>query len=131
MTIQSAQEFITLRSSDDREMYDRAAREDAPLEIWLELIERHPAMRKWVAYNKTVPLEILDTLANDEDYRVRAMVAMRRKLSPELLRRLAGDSDEGVRLLVVKHRNTPRDVLEALLSDSWDAVRQEAAKRLA
>ncbi len=55
--INSADDFVRLRCSEDRNEYERAAWDEAPLEVWLDVIERFPDMRFWVACNKTVPME--------------------------------------------------------------------------
>ncbi|MFG3272173.1 MULTISPECIES: hypothetical protein [Streptomyces] len=128
--IESAEEFIRLRFSDVPEEYGRAASEPADLVVWREVIERHPEARFWVAHNKTVPLEILQVLANDPDSKVRSMVASKRKLTPDLLAMLARDSDESVRLAVARHRSVPRSVLEQLCADTWEEVRHVARDRL-
>ena len=83
--ITTAEEFIRLRMSEDKDEYDRAAMEDAPIGVWWELVREHPEMRTWVAHNKTVPLEVLETLATDPDASVRGVVARKRKASPEIL----------------------------------------------
>jgi hypothetical protein len=74
--INSAEEFILLRNSEKRDEYIRAASEDASDLVWIDVISRFPEMREWVAYNKTVPLNILEILARDENESVRAAVAM-------------------------------------------------------
>jgi hypothetical protein len=130
MMIDSADEFIRLRYSDDPREYRRAASEPAALNVWLELIERHPDSRVWVARNKTVPLEVLSTLAGDTSQEVRFAVSMKRKLTPELLSRLADDPDESIRLQVARHRNTPKGILEKLAGDDWETVASVAAERL-
>ncbi|GAA4623217.1 hypothetical protein GCM10023113_07300 [Cellulomonas oligotrophica] len=76
--IESAAEFVGLRTSEDPGEYQRAAREEAPLEVWLAVIEDHPEMRQWVAHNKTVPAVVLERLAGDSDPTVRWTVAIRR-----------------------------------------------------
>ncbi len=131
MTILSANEFVRLRYSEDPEDYRRAASESAPLTVWLEVIERYPDARVWVAQNKTVPIEILEALVGDSDARVRHAVAMKRKLTPALLVQLSLDDDESVRMRVAMHRNTSRETLEGLQSDSWDRVRETVRERLA
>jgi hypothetical protein len=73
--IESAEEFRRLRESENPEEYGRAAHDEAPIEVWLEVIRRWPDMCFWVAQNKSVPLEVLETLANDPDWRVRDMVS--------------------------------------------------------
>ena len=55
--ITSAEEFVQLRTSRNPDEYHRAAHEEASVETWLDVIERFPDMRSWVAHNKTVPLE--------------------------------------------------------------------------
>ncbi|MFF1300864.1 MULTISPECIES: hypothetical protein [unclassified Streptomyces] len=104
--------------------------EPASLEVWTEIVERCPDARVWVAYNKTIPLEILRGLASDPDSAVRHMVAMKRKLTPDILEGMAADSDESVRLQVARHRRTPRSVLERLLGDDWSEVRKLARDRM-
>ena len=105
MTINSADEFVRLRESTNPAEYHRAGHEEATLEVWRDVIERYPDMRKWVAYNKTVPLEILATLASDPDWYVRSTVAMKRKLTPDLLDQLAADKSKSIRMQVAQ---TPR-----------------------
>lgn len=131
MTIGDASEFIRLRNSEDPEEYRRAAVDDAPLDVWLEVIRDHPSMRFWVAQNKTVTLEILRILAADEDARVRAMTAAKRKLEPQLLAQLANDPDDAVRAAVARNRATPLEVLERLRDDPWEVVRKVVGDRLA
>jgi uncharacterized membrane-anchored protein YjiN (DUF445 family) len=130
MTIDSADEFVRLRESTNPAEYHRAGHEEATLEVWRDVIERYPDMRKWVAYNKTVPLEILATLASDPDWYVRSTVAMKRKLTPDLLEQLAADESESIRMQVARHRHTARSTLERLRDDPWDQIREEVRKRL-
>jgi hypothetical protein len=128
--IDSVDEFIRLRYSDDPNEYRRAASEPAALEVWLELIEQHPDSRVWVARNKTVPVEVLSILAGDPSPDVRFAVSTKRKLTPELLERLADDPDESVRLQVARHQNTPKETLERLGQDDWENVASVVAERL-
>ncbi len=130
MTIGSAEEFYRLRSSDNPAEYRRAAREEATVETWMEVIRRYPDLRKWVAQNKTVPVEILTVLARDEDWRVRTMVAMKRKLTPELFETLSCDPNEGIRHSIVVNKKTPLRVLEKMRDDPWDTIREEVRGRL-
>ncbi|MEU9380861.1 HEAT repeat domain-containing protein [Streptomyces sp. NPDC048279] len=128
--IESAEEFVRLRFSDDPEDYGRASSEPASLEVWTEIVERYPEARFWVAHNKTVPLEVLRILATDPDSKVRGMVARKRKLTPDILSDLAADPDESIRLTVARHKRTPRLVLERLQSDTWGEVREVARERI-
>lgn len=131
MMIESAEEFVRLRKSDRPEDYNRAAHEEASIELWRDVISRYPDMRQWVAHNKTVPIDILAVLARDPDNHVRLMVAMKRKLTQEILETLAVDNDESVRLRVAMHRRTSREVLERLANDPWVRVREVAGRKLA
>ncbi len=130
MTMRSAAQFVALRCSDDMDEYTRAAHDDAPLEVWWQVIEEHPDMRFWVAHNKTVPLEVLWVLARDEDPRVRSMVASKGKLDSGTLAQLATDEDDAVRMSVARHRRTPVEVLRSMLNDPWEDVREMARERL-
>jgi hypothetical protein len=40
--IESAEEFITLRCSEEPELYTRAACDPAPEEVWLDVINHYP-----------------------------------------------------------------------------------------
>src|SRR5437870_4898487 len=76
--IESPEEFRRLRESENRDEYLRAAHDEAPLEVWMEVVRRWPDMRFWVAQNKTVPLSVLEVLVNDPDEKVRDMVLRKR-----------------------------------------------------
>ena len=76
--IESADEFVRLRRSTDPEEYGPAARDEASVETWLEVIQRFPEMREWVAHNKAVPMEILEILRHDPDDKVQHVVREKR-----------------------------------------------------
>ena len=57
--IYSAEEFVRLRDSTEKDEYDRASMDEAEVSVWLDVIDRYPEYRRWVAYNKTVPLDVL------------------------------------------------------------------------
>lgn len=128
--IQDADEFVALRTSDVPEEYHRAAYEPATEEVWLDVIERYPDMRWWVAQNKTVPMSILELLSTDPDARVREMVAAKRKLTRELMERLARDPVDSVRARVVYNRSTPGDIVSRLVSDPVPFVAEAARRRV-
>lgn len=129
--INSAEEFVILRTSEVREQYSRAAEESAPTEVWLEVIEKFPDMKEWVVHNKTVPLEILDMLARDPNQAVRASVADKRKLDVRLFELLSHDADEVVRQRIAYNKKTPLDVIRRLSLDESAMVRGVAKRRLA
>jgi hypothetical protein len=128
--IQSAEEFVRLRTSTRPEEYHQAAHGEASTSVWTEVIERYPQMRSWVAHNKTVPTEILAVLASDPDPGVRAVVAEKRRLPVELFRQLAGDPNEMVRARVAYNRKVPSELLEILAADPADLVREAAEMSL-
>ncbi len=128
--INSAEEFIRLRTSDNSDEYLRATWDEAPLQVWFELVDKHPDMRFWVAQNKSVPVEVLELLASDEDSNVRAMVASKNRLPEHLQLKLAKDSDGGVRKRVVYNKKATIKVLHVLEQDFDEEVRALAQHRI-
>lgn len=126
----SAEEFVRLRTSEDPAEYRRAAAEPASDAVWLDVVERYPELRSWVAHNKTVPANVLERLAGDPDPDVRRMVAAKRRLDPALISRLADDADDRVRHAVVCNSSCPPHVLRHLSNDRWSTVADEARSRL-
>lgn len=61
--IESAEECVRLRTSDNQEDYLRAAHDEASVTVWYEVTENCPDMAFWIAQNKTVPYELLELLA--------------------------------------------------------------------
>ena len=119
-----------LRTSEDPKLYNRAAYDPAPEEVWLDVIDRYPDMKVWVVRNKTVPLNILEILIDDPDDRVRHTVATKRKLTLEMFEKLATDPDEAVRNTIACNKKTPLSVLKTLCSDSWSEVSEHAQRRI-
>ncbi len=128
--IPSAAEFIRLRSSDIKEDYDRAAHEEAPLDVWWELVREHPEMKRWVIHNKTVPLEILEAMSLDENSDVREDVARKRKLSFEIFDRLSRDPIPGVRYAVACNAKAPMEILKRMVNDEWALIVERVKARL-
>jgi hypothetical protein len=124
--IESAEEFVTLRTSSLPDEYIRAAQEEATICVWIDVMQRYPEMRSWMAHNKSVPIEVLAMLALDPDPDVRSVVADRRKLTPELFRQLSADADEAVRACIAYNKKVPLEVLETLAADPVDIVREAA-----
>ena len=129
--IQSAEEFVRLRTSDDPDEYTRAAREEATEAVWLDVIARFPEMRSWVAHNKTVPHSILRILSDDPDFIVRVSVAEKRKAEPDILDKLVHDPNEGVRARVACNAKAPLWVLEKLTHDPVRRIAETARERIA
>lgn len=128
--IRSAEEFARLRTSEDLREQARAGTDEASIDVWLNVVERFPNLREWVAHNKTVPLQILDLLARDSSSAVRFAVAGKRKLSPELQMVLAKDSDSSVRHGLACNAKCETSVLKTLAEDREPFVRAAAAERL-
>jgi hypothetical protein len=95
--ITSAEEFIKLRTSEIKEEQDRASLDSADNTIWLDIIHNYPDYKVWVVHNKTIPIEILEKLAADENAEVRAAVARKRKINDRIFDLLSVDKDENVR----------------------------------
>lgn len=128
--ITSAEEFYRLRTSEVQAEYNRAAHEDAPLEVWFDVIEKFPEMRSWVAHNKTVPVEILEVLSDDLDAEVRVFVAMKRKLPEAIQLRLARDEDYSVRERLVNNARVTDVALRILADDAELQIRERAREKL-
>jgi len=128
--IQSAEEFARLRRSEDPVEYHRAATEEAPLEVWLAVVTQFPALREWVAENKTIPLSVLEQLASDPNPRVRATVAGKRKLSVQLQRALAQDQEPSVRERLANNAKCEVEILRVLSRDPEGFVRAAATNKL-
>jgi len=127
--IRSAEEFKMLRESEHRDDYLRAAYDSATLEVWRDVLTKFPELSFWVAQNKSVPVEILESLALNEDSCVRCMVARKRKLPVSIMERLIEDTDESVRLALVRNPKLPMQLISRLVSDSWVEISRLARKR--
>lgn len=95
-----------------------AANPNLPLTSRLELT-RDPSFKVRSALarkqsNRSTPIEILESLANDESEGVRALVADNPETPAEILVQLANDSNREIKNKVVANRNTPVEVLERL-----------------
>ena len=128
--IKTAEEFIRLRTSDIQEEYVRAGKDEAPITVWLELIEKYPHMRIWVARNKTIPIEVINILSKDEDSLVRDSIASKYPLSREIYLMLSKDKDESVRGRLIYNKKLPLDILKDLSErDPSEFVRNQATEK--
>ncbi len=128
--IGSAEEFIRLRNSEDREEYQRAAHGAASPEVWDEVIARFPDMRRWVAQNKTIPSAVMERLALDPDPQVRSVIASGRACPEAVMQHLVTDSEEGVRARLAKNPKLPVHLLIQLANDPSPLVIKVAKARL-
>ena len=127
--INSAEQFRSLRESEDPNEYHRAVHEEAPVEVWFDVVARMPDMRFWVAQNKTIPVEVLERLADDPDSRVRDILARKRKLPETLQIKLAADTEPLVRSALANNANVTPQVLVMLMNDEEQLVRDAASSR--
>ena len=107
--IKSAEEFVRLRESEIQEEQHRASNDSAELEIWYEVIRKYPEFKEWVIHNKTIPIEILELLAEDKDPRVRSEVARKRKINDKIFSTLSIDQDENVRYALIFNTKFSKD----------------------
>lgn len=128
--IKNAEEFVILRTSENMSEQDAATWSEASTEVWLDIIEKYPEMREWVAHNKKVKREILLVLAHDPDWRVRSTVARKGSAGEEILWMLSKDESEAVRTGVVANRRSTKEILEYLLQDKVEEVTEFAMKKL-
>lgn len=131
LLINSAEEFVRLRESAIQSEYLRAAWAEATLEVWVEIIEKYPEMKFWVAQNKTIPLEIMEILSDDPSERVRGMIASKNRLPEHLQIKMAKDSHPSVRERIIYNKRTQAVVLQLLVHDEDESIREKARNRLA
>lgn len=97
----------------------------------MELVANHPDMRFWVAFNRTVPADVLRQLAKDADWRVRDKVAGRSDTPADVLGELAKDAHDAVVSSVAGNPSTPEEALLILAAHPWDQVSDTARRLLA
>jgi hypothetical protein len=129
--INSAEEFVRLRTSNNMDEYLKAAWDEAPVEIWLDVIRKFPEMKKWVAHNKSIPIEIMEILSDDEDESVRFNIASKNRLPEYLQLKLAKDSDSSVRQRIVYNKKATLKSIELLLNDEDEEIKEKARNRIA
>lgn len=129
--IMTAEEFVTLLESTIPEEYSRAAHETAAVGVWLDVIARFPHLKRWVTYNKTIQIEILELLALDIDSGVRSAVATKNSLPLQLMESLSRDEEESVRMRIACNKKAPAHVLRNLCYDPSAEVSTVAKERLA
>jgi hypothetical protein len=127
--IETAGEFLRLIGSDDAQERRRAVLDSAPDAVWRELMG-NPEHTMDVILNKTLPDFVLETLAADEDERVRWQVALKRRLPARVRETLSADVDPGVRQRVALNPKTPVELLRVLADDPCAFVQEAARSRL-
>jgi hypothetical protein len=112
--ITSAEEFVTLRQSDNMADQHRASHDTADYAVWVDVINRYAEFKTWVIHNKTIPIEILETLTSDKDPKVRAAVARKRKVNDAIFNVLSVDRDEDVRYALMCNTKLSLDKIKAI-----------------
>jgi hypothetical protein len=129
--ITSAQEFLALMRSDKEDDYHRLRHEEAPMEVWEELLSVYPLANEWVVRNKTSPVEILRKLAKDPRAVVRAEVAMTRRITEDMQNDLVSDLDASVRCALANNSRVSNGVLRRLSEDPEGFVKEAALRQSA
>ncbi|MCF1750471.1 hypothetical protein [Mariniradius sediminis] len=125
--INSADEFVQLRQSEDINEQRRASNDSADIGVWHEIIQRFPDFKLWVVHNKTIPIEILTLLAKDKDPKIRIEVARKRKISDEIFSFLSEDEDENIRYSLMCNSKLSLDKKQTIKVDdsTWLTAKLE------
>lgn len=107
--INSAEEFIRLRTSDVGLEQEKATHDNADDTVWVDIIQRFPEFSVWVIHNKTIPIHILEMLAQNNDEAVREAVARKRKINDLIFSILSIDKSESVRHALICNRKLPNE----------------------
>lgn len=128
--IKNSAEFVSLRSSEIPDEYNRAATEEAPLDVWMDLIENYDDMRVWVARNKSIPKEIISILSRDKNPIVRDAISSKYPLDFDIYLQLSKDPDDGIRVRLTYNKKIPTSILKEMAeNDPSEFVRNEAKLR--
>jgi hypothetical protein len=87
-----------------------------------------PEIRGLVSVNPHCPPQVLELLAQDEEWWVRESVAHHPNTPEPVLERLSQDKDQDVRWMVALNPNAPEPILEHLSQDESAIVRREVAR---
>ncbi|MGV3538396.1 MAG: hypothetical protein ACO1OQ_01210 [Rufibacter sp.] len=125
LMIESAEHFKKLRLSENLEEQRLSALDAADTEVWYEVINKYPELKKWVVANKTVQIEILEHLATDPDPKVRYAVARKRKINDSVFNLLKCDPDDTVRHSLLNNTKLPLEKKKQIKVDDSDWLAQE------
>lgn len=129
--IVSAEEFIKLRTSDKKEEQDRASRDHADNRVWLDIIKNYPEYKVWIVHNKTIPVDILESLAKDEEIEVREAVARKRKINDRIFELLSADKDESVRYALICNTKLSKEKKELIHTEGSNWLKAALQEQLA
>ncbi len=116
--------------SEDPEDYHRLRHDEAPIEVWRELIANYSLANDRVALNKTVPVEILREIAADTRVLVRTHVAMVRRITEDIQDVLSRDPDSSVRNMLANNSKVTERILKLLSVDKEEFVRESAQRQI-
>lgn len=128
--IKSAEEFLRLMRSDNKDDYERFRNEGAPLHVWETLMKEYPLANEWIARNRKSPIEVLYKLAKDKRDLVRSEVASVRRISEKIQLLLAKDPSYSVRHALVFNSKVTSKTLNILAKDSEKEISDKAKERL-
>ena len=128
--IKSAEEFLSLMRSEEKEDYERFRNDEAPLDVWEDIISRYPLASEWVARNRKSPTKILEKLARDKRSLVRSEVASVRRIPESLQLKLAHDPEYSVRRALAYNAKAAVSVLKLLAKDKENTISAKAKERL-
>jgi hypothetical protein len=127
----SLSEIIGILEADQRNRTAAVRQLNVSSAIWLQILTQRPDLCRVLALNKNLPADVLEKLAQSDDWRVRLDVAMKRAAPPQVLEALASDPDEAVRAAVAHNRKTPIHLLRNLSSDRETLVQDAARNSIA
>ena len=128
--ITTAEEFVYLRQSCDLKEQQQASQDFADLNVWLSVIEKYPDFKKWVIHNKTIQIEILEILANDNDPKIRSEVARKRKINDVIFEKLSIDFDEEVRYALLYNTKLTKQQIEKIKVEDSEWLKEKLVERL-
>lgn len=105
---------------------DKAKTSSDPKELSELSSHENSYVRRYVADNKSTPVQLLATLSKDEDWNVRSRVALNPRTPKDVLDNLSSDKDENVRWKVSMNPSTGEETLMKLKDDKSDAVKDFA-----
>ncbi len=128
--IRTAEEFKQLRESEIPEEFNRAAREEASIVVWKDILKKYPELAFWVAQNKSIQIEILIELAKSPDSNVRCMVARKRKITYKILDLLKEDNDESVRHALICNTKVTVEQKMTIRTDDSEWLKKELKEKI-
>ncbi|WP_412030603.1 hypothetical protein [Deinococcus yunweiensis] len=118
------------RHPDPELRADVAEHASTPEDALYDLDQDHPAVRRALARNPSLPVSLQRQYVHAKDEALRANVAQNPSLDVALLAHLAEDPSLEVRFTLTRNPSTPEDVLRTLLDDENEAVGDMARKTL-